>query len=99
MTTPASGAICVVSSISYPSADGANRPAGGQLVNTNPGSNAVEFINDIASLDLSGLEGAGDDSMPLRASMDCCGTRGATATPARCLRADGADCLDLPRFF
>ncbi|ATQ75057.1 hypothetical protein CR152_11395 [Massilia violaceinigra] len=77
------GAICVVSSTtSYPSPDGSECPSGGQLINTNQASNAVEFINYIPSLDLKGLEGAGYDTMSVQVWMGCFGTGGKTSGPA-----------------
>jgi hypothetical protein len=89
VTTPKStdfaltvGAICVVSAtVSYPSPNGSSCPTGGQLINTNQASNAVEFINYIPSLDLKGLEGAGYDTMSVQVWMGCFGTGGRTSGP------------------
>ena len=89
VTTPGSldfaltvGAICVVSdTVSYPSPNGSSCPTGGQLINTNQASNAVEFINYIPSLDLKGLEGAGYDTLSVQVWMGCFGTGGRTSGP------------------
>jgi hypothetical protein len=66
------GSICVVSStISYPSPDGSTCPNGGQLVNTNRASNAVEFINYFPGMDLQSALSNGYDTMSIQVWMGC----------------------------
>jgi hypothetical protein len=69
------GTICVVNAtVSYPSPDGTTCPNGGTLVNTNRGSNQLEFINYLPGLDLLDLFSKGYDTLSVQVWMGCFNT-------------------------
>lgn len=81
-TTPGAGdfamtvaSICVVNAtVSYPSPDGTNCPAGGTLVSTNRASNEADFVNYFPTLDLRDLQSQGYDTMSVQVWMGCFNT-------------------------
>lgn len=69
------GTVCVVNQfVSYPSPNGTSCPSGGQLVNTNRGSNQLEFINYLPGLDLLDLFSKGYDTLSVQVWMGCFNT-------------------------
>ncbi|HXE36857.1 MAG TPA: PEP-CTERM sorting domain-containing protein [Azonexus sp.] len=66
------GTICVVDAVnSYPSPDGTSCPQGGTLINTNRGSNQLEFVNYLPGLDLQALFAIGYDTISVQVWMGC----------------------------
>jgi hypothetical protein len=84
------GTICVVNQfVSYPSPTGTTCPNGGTLVNTNRGSNQLEFVNYLPGLDLLDLFSKGYDTISVQVWMGCFNAP-ATNGPDR----SGPDLLD-----
>ncbi len=66
------GAVCVVNQfVSYPAVNGTTCPNGGTVVNTNRGSNQLEFINYLPGLDLQDLFAKGYDTISVQVWMGC----------------------------